>query len=96
MSKGCCFQGHYPLALSQLASAQIYCGDTQGAFKSAREALAVRMIYLPTLINMLAIAHRDGGELDLSISIAREATRLDPAHSDSYVNSMYRLCSLRY
>ena len=87
--KGVAFRASCPLALGQLADAQLHCGDAHGAVKSAREALAVRMIYLPLLVNVLATAYRDCGEVDLSIPVAREAARLDPQHTAAFVT----LCS---
>ncbi len=47
------------------------------------------MLYPPPLINLLATAYRDNGEVDLSIPAAREAVRLDPQHTDAFVT----LCS---
>ncbi len=47
------------------------------------------MIYPPPLVNVLAIAYRDSGEIDLSISAAREAARLNPENTDAFVT----LCS---
>lgn len=87
--KGISFRGNCPFALGQLAVIQNYCGDPQGAVKTAREALTVRMIYPPPLVNVLATAYRDSGEIGLSIPAAREATRLDPGHTDALVT----LCS---
>ena len=87
--KAVMFRANCPLTLGQLADAQLHCGDARGAVKSAREALAVRMIYPPPLVNVLAIAYRDSGEADLSIPAAREAIRLDPEHTDAFVT----LCS---
>ncbi len=87
--KGVAFRGSCPLALGQLADAQLHCGDPHGAVKSAREALALRMLYPPPLVNLLATAYRDSGEVDLSIRIAREAAGLDPQHTDAFVT----LCS---
>jgi len=87
--KGVAFRSGCPFALGQLADAQLYCGDAQGAIKSARESLSVRMLYPPPLVNILATAYRDGGKVDLSISAAREAARLDPHHTNAFVT----LCS---
>jgi adenylate cyclase len=87
--KGVAFRANCPWTLGQLADAQLHCGDAHGAVKTAREALAVRMIYPPTLINVLATAYRDSGNVELSISAAREAARLDPQHTDALVT----LCS---
>ena len=47
------------------------------------------MQYPPPLVNLLAAAYRDSGEIDLSIPAAREAARLDPQHTDAFVT----LCS---
>ena len=87
--KAVMFRANCPLTLGQLADAQLHCGDARGAVKSAREALAARMIYPPPLVNVLAIAYRDSGEVDLSIPAAREAIRLEPEHTDAFVT----LCS---
>ncbi len=87
--KGVAFRASCPLALGQLADTQLYCGDAHGSVKSAREALALRMLYPPPLINLLATAYRDSGEVDLSIRTAREAAGLDPQHTDAFVT----LCS---
>ena len=87
--KGVAFRANCPLTLGHLADAQLHCGDARGAVKSAREALALRMLYPPPLVNVLATAYRDSGEVDLSIPAAREATRLDPEHTDAFVT----LCS---
>ena len=83
--RGVGYRANCPFALGQLAAVENYCGDSRGAVKSAREALTVRTIYPPPLVNVLAMAYRDSGEVGLSISAAREATRLDPQHTDAYV-----------
>lgn len=87
--KGVSFRANCPFALGQLATVQNYCGDSRSAVKTAREALSVRMVYPPPLVNVLAMAYRDSGEIGLSIPAAREATQLDPDHTDSFVT----LCS---
>jgi adenylate cyclase len=87
--KGVAFRANCPFALGQLAVVQNYCGDARGAVKTAREALTVRMLYPPPIVNVLAMAYRDSGEIGLSIPAAREATRLDPEHTDAFVT----LCS---
>jgi adenylate cyclase len=87
--KSVAFRANCPFALGQLAFAQTYFGDAPGAVKSAREALSVRMVYPPQLVNVLAIAHRDSGEIPLSIPAAQEACRLAP----SLVEGLVTLCS---
>ena len=87
--RGVGFRMNCPFALGQLAAVQNYCGDAQGAVKTAREALSVRAIYSPVTVNVLAVAYRDSGQFEHSISAAREAARLDPELTDAYVT----LCS---
>jgi tetratricopeptide (TPR) repeat protein len=87
--KSIAFRASCPFALGQLAFAQTYYGDARAAVKSAREALSVRIVYPPPLVDILAMAHRDSGEISLSIPTAQEACRLAPAHVDAYVT----LCS---
>lgn len=85
------FRANCPFAIGQLAFAQVYCGDAADAVKSAREALSLRMIYPSPAVNMLAVAHRDAGQIDLSIPAAEEAVRLAPTWTDGLVT----LCSDR-
>jgi tetratricopeptide (TPR) repeat protein len=59
--------------------------DAPGAVKSAREGMTVRQMLPPVLINLLATAYRDNGQIELSIPAAREAIRLDPAFTDGLV-----------
>jgi adenylate cyclase len=87
--KGNALRPNCPLALGQLAEAQLFCGDASGAIRSAREALAVRLAFPPQVVNVLAAAYRDNSQIDLSIQAAREATRLEPNHTYSFVT----LCS---
>jgi TolB-like protein len=82
--KSVAFRASCPFALGQLAAVQNYCGDATGAVKSAREALSVRTMYPPPLLNILAIAYRDSGKVGLSIPTALEASRLDPKFADAY------------
>ena len=83
------YRSNCPAALGQVAAVRLYCGDAPGAVKSAREALNVRTMHPPLLINLLAIAYRDSGEIGLSIPTAQEAARLDPMHTDALAT----LCS---
>ena len=72
-----------PAALGLAATVQLYCGDARKAVKSARESLAVRTMCPPVTINLLANAYRDNGEINLSISAAREAVARDPGYTDA-------------
>jgi adenylate cyclase len=83
------YRANCPAALGQIATVRLYCGDARGAIKSAREALNVRTMHPPLLINLLATAYRDSGEVGLSIPTAQEAARLDPLHTDALAT----LCS---
>jgi class 3 adenylate cyclase/tetratricopeptide (TPR) repeat protein len=83
------YRSNCPAALGQTAAVQIYSGEARRAVKSARESLAVRTICPPVTINLLATAYRDCGEVELSISAAREAARIDPQHTDALAT----LCS---
>jgi adenylate cyclase len=83
------YRANCPAALGQIAMVKLYCGDARGAVKRAREALNVRTMYPPLLINLLAMAYRDSGEVERSIPVAQEAARLDPSHTDALAT----LCS---
>jgi adenylate cyclase len=85
VNKGVSYRVNCPFALAQLAAVQNYCGYPREAVKAARQALTVRMVYPPPLVNVLAMAYRDCGEIGLSIRAAREAAALDPDHADTYV-----------
>lgn len=74
-----------PLAHALLANVQDYCGDSRGAVKNARKALDLSRMYPPWLINVLAIAYRDCGNVELSIPAAKEAVRLAPRQTDARV-----------
>jgi adenylate cyclase len=87
--KGVAYRANCPFALAQLASIRDASGDPHGAVKAAREALNVRMVFPPALVNVLAIAYRDCGEYGQSVRTAQEAVRIDPDHTDAYVT----LCS---
>lgn len=78
-----------PLAYGLLASAQIYCGDSRSAVKNARTALQLESVYPPWLINVLAAAYRDCGDVDQSILAAEEVVRLAPNVNDGRLT----LCS---
>jgi adenylate cyclase len=72
-----------PLAHGLLGLVQNYCGDPRAAVSHLREALLLEKIYPAWLINFLATAYRDCGDIDLSIAAAKEAQRLKPQILDS-------------
>ena len=55
-----------------------YNGDSTAAVRDIREALHLQRVYPPWMINFLATAYRDSGDLELSISAAEESLRLNP------------------
>ena len=57
---------------------QIYCGDSRAAVKNARTALQLESAYPSWLLNVLAAAYRDCGDVDQSILVANEVVRLAP------------------
>lgn len=67
-----------PLTHGQLANILNYCGEVAAAVKSARHALNLTRAYPVWMINVLAAAYRDAGDLGQSIAAATEALRLDP------------------
>jgi tetratricopeptide (TPR) repeat protein len=84
------YRSNCPAALGQEAVLRLYIGDAPGAVKSARESMMVRPMLPPVLINVLAAAYRDNGQIELSIPAAREAVRLDPTFIDGLV-TLYSL-----
>ena len=60
-----------------------YNGDARAAIRSIREALQLQRVYPPWLINFLATAYRDCGEIKLSITAAEESLRLNPQKNDA-------------
>jgi class 3 adenylate cyclase/TolB-like protein len=83
--KSVSYRANCPFAIGQLAAVQMYRGDSEGAIKSAREAMGVRTVFPPQLINLLAAAYRDAGRTALSIPAAEEAIRVDPGLTDGMV-----------
>lgn len=60
-----------------------YIGDSTSAVRDIREALHLQRVYPPWMINFLATAYRDSGDLALSISAATESLRLNPNQNDA-------------
>jgi tetratricopeptide (TPR) repeat protein len=60
-----------------------YIGDSTAAVRDIREALYLQRVYPPWMINFLATAYRDSGDLDLSITAAKESLRLSPERNDA-------------
>jgi len=74
-----------PLAYGLLGYVRNYCGDPRAAVANIREALNLERVYPSWLINFLASAYRDCGEIELSIFAAKESIRLDPDDNDALI-----------
>ncbi|NCF36283.1 MAG: hypothetical protein GWP56_07825 [Gammaproteobacteria bacterium] len=72
-----------PLAHGLLGVVRNYNGDPRAAIRSIREALQLQRVYPPWLINFLAAAYRDCGEVKLSITAAEESLKLNPHKNDA-------------
>lgn len=82
-SKGVELRASCPLAHALLGLVLHYTGREEAAVSSLKEALHLEKVYPPWLINALAGAYRDDGEIDLSIPVAKETIRLDPQNIDA-------------
>jgi len=81
--KGAELRSSCPLAHGLLGLVLNYCGDAEAAVKSVREALKLEKVYPTWLIDILAAAYRDCGEVELSIPTAKESLRLNPQNNDA-------------
>ncbi len=72
-----------PLAHGILGLVLNYCGDPHGAVRHVREALSLERVYPSWLLTWLAAAHRDAGEVETSISAAKESLRFDPTEREA-------------
>lgn len=82
-AKGVELRSSCPLAHGILGLVRNYYGDARAAVKDLRKALQLERVYPTWLIDVLATAYRDCGEVELSISAARESVRLDPEKNDA-------------
>ncbi len=82
-SKGVELRASCPVAHGLMGLVLNYCGDARMAVKSLREALQLEKNYPAWMINVLAAAYRDCGEVELSISAAKESMRLNPQKDDA-------------
>jgi class 3 adenylate cyclase/tetratricopeptide (TPR) repeat protein len=82
-STGAKLRSSCPLAHGLLGLVLNYCGDAKSAVKSVKEALQLEKIYPTWLIDILAVAYRDCGEVELSIPAAKESLRLNPQNNDA-------------
>jgi class 3 adenylate cyclase len=82
-SKAVDLRSSCPLAHGLSGLVLNYCGDAGAAVKCVKEALRLERVYPAWLINVLAAAYRDSGEVELSIPAAKESVRLDPQTNDA-------------
>jgi class 3 adenylate cyclase len=82
-SKGAELRSSCPLAHGLLGLVLNFCGDAEQAVKSVREALQLERVYPAWLIDILAAAYRDSGDVELSIPAAEESLRLNPRNNDA-------------
>jgi adenylate cyclase len=82
-SKGVELRASCPLAHGMLGLVLNYNGHARAAVRSIREALHLQRVYPPWMINFLAAAYRDCGDVDMSISAAKESLRLSPEKNDA-------------
>ena len=82
-AKGAELRSSCPLAHGMLGLVRNYNGDSRAAVKHLRQALQLERVYPSWLIDSLAAAYRDCGEVELSISAAKESLRLDPEKNDA-------------
>jgi class 3 adenylate cyclase/lipopolysaccharide biosynthesis regulator YciM len=82
-AKGVELRSSCPLAHGILGLVRNYYGDARAAVKDLRQALQLERVYPTWLIDVLATAYRDCGEVELSISAAKESVRLDPEKNDA-------------
>ncbi len=72
-----------PLAHALLGLVLNFTGDAEAAVKSARMALQLEKVYPAWLIDILAAAYRDSGNIELSVPAAKESIRLNPKNNDA-------------
>lgn len=82
-SKGTKLRSSCPLAHALLGLVLNFRGNAEGAIKSVKEALQLEKVYPVWLIDILAAAYRDSGEIDRSIPAAIESIRLNPNNNDA-------------
>lgn len=82
-STGAKLRSSCPLAHGLLGLVLNYCGDAKSAVKSVKTALQLEKVYPIWLIDILAVAYRDCGDVELSITAAKESLRLNPKNNDA-------------
>lgn len=73
-----------PMAHGVLGLVHNYRGEPQSAIQNIKKALNLERIIYPTwLINGLATAYRDGGDVDLSVTAANESIKRDHEQNEA-------------
>ncbi len=80
-TQGAVLRTSCPLAHGLLGLVLNFCGDAEAAVKSARMALQLEKVYPAWLIDILAGAYRDCGDIELSVPAAKESIRLNPQNN---------------
>lgn len=82
-SAGTTLRASCPLAHGLLGLVLNFSGDAPSAVRSVKEALRLEKVYPAWLIDILAAAYRDSGDVDLSLPAAKESIRLNPQGNDA-------------
>lgn len=72
-----------PLASAVRGLILNYNGESTTAVRDIREALQLQRVYPPWMINFLAVAYRDSGDVNMSISAAKESLRINSEKNDA-------------
>lgn len=82
-SAGTTLRTSCPLAHGLLGLVLNFSGDAPSAIRSVKEALRLEKVYPAWLIDILAAAYRDSGDVNLSLPAAKESIRLNPQGNDA-------------
>ena len=74
-----------PMAASNLANVLHYCGHSAEAIAKVKEAMRIMLVYPPWFLTVLASAYREVGEIDHSISTAKQELELSPTDLDAHI-----------
>ena len=68
-----------PTAIGSLANTLLHCGSPEEAIARTRMAMRLSPLYPPWLVNILAAAYRENGEIENSIVAATRAIEINPS-----------------
>ncbi len=72
-----------PIARSNLANVLHYCGHSAEAVAKVKESMRIMLFYPPWFLTLLAASYREIGEIDQSISTAKQELELSPTDIDA-------------